>query len=255
MVKKNYLNISRNTIGGRKMDNQKVVLITGASSGIGFDTAKLLALKGYKIYACARRVDRMEPLKEFGITPLKLDVTDDENINGVVDEIIKESGKIDILINCTGFGLFGPIEMIPIEDAAYQMDVNLLAIARMIKKVVPHMKENKSGRIINIGSIAGKSYLYFGGWYHASKYALEGFTDSLRLELKNFNISVVLIEPGSYASNWGYIAKDNLEKYTKNTDYEEDGAYISDAYAAIFAQKGFTKIKYFACRRYAALCN
>ena len=234
------------------MNDAEVVLITGASSGMGYDTAKILASQGYKVYACARRLELMESLKEFGITPLKLDVTVEDNVVEVVNQIKNENGKIDILINCAGYGLFGPIETVELKEAIDEMNVNLFSVARMIKEVLPIMKEKHSGRIINVGSIAGKSYLYFGGWYHASKYALEGFTDSLRLELKPFGIKVVLIEPGSFATNWGKIARNHVYKNTVCTDYEAEGKIIADAYDAVFSKKGFiAKDPYLAAKKIA----
>ena len=220
------------------MEN-KIVLITGASSGFGYEVSILLAKAGYKVYATARRLELMEPLKEYGIIPLKLDVTNEENVNNVVDEIIKENGKIDILINNAGYGLYGPIEMVNMDEVKYQMDVNLYSIGRMVKKCVPYMRENGYGRIVNIGSLAGKVAMYMGGWYSASKFAIEGLTDALRMELKQFNIKVVLVEPGPFKSGWAKIAKEKMDASSINTPYEAQAKPASDAYGALFSTNNF----------------
>ena len=144
---------------------EKVILITGASSGIGFDAAKMLALKGNKVYAAARRVERMEPLKEYGVVPLHLDVTDAASCKACVKDIIDAEGRIDVLVNNAGFGYFGAIENVPMEEARRQMEVNVFGLAELCKAVIPHMRAAGSGRIINTSSVAGKGVLYFGVLY------------------------------------------------------------------------------------------
>jgi len=217
----------------------KIVLITGASSGFGYEVSILLAKIGYTVYAGARRLELMEPLKSFGIKPVKLDVTDEENIDNVVNEIVKENGKIDILINNAGYGAYGPIEEVNIEEAKYQLDVNLISIGRLVQKCVPYMRKNGSGRIINIGSLAGKVAMYMGGWYSASKFAIEGLTDALRMELKQFNIKVSLVEPGPFKSGWAKIAKEKMDKYSVNTPYEAEANAASEAYGVLFSSDNF----------------
>lgn len=198
----------------------KVVLITGASSGIGFETAKLLAQKGYKVYGAARRVEAMKVLEKFGVTPIKLDVTNNDSIHNTIDTLIEKEHRIDVLINNAGYGSFGAIEDVEEEEAKRQFEVNLFAVAKLIKLVLPYMRQQRYGKIINISSMSGKIPAYLGGWYSATKYALEGFSGSLRLEVSDFGIDVVLIEPGSVKTDWALISADNLERSARGGAYE-----------------------------------
>lgn len=207
------------------------ILVTGASSGIGYDAAAELARMGHTVFAAARRVALMEPLKEFGVTPVALDVTSEESI----DACLAVTGPLDVLVNCAGYGSFGAIETVPLEEARRQMEVNLFGLAALCKKVLPYMRERRSGRIINISSVAGKACLYFGGWYHVSKYAVEAFSDTLRMEMKPFGVDVVLIEPGATRTDWGIIAADHLQKSSTGTAYE--GPALREA---AVMRKGFT---------------
>lgn len=191
---------------------KKVVLITGASSGMGKETAKLLLQQGYTVYAAARRVDRMEDLKPLGAKVLQMDVTDDASMVKGVSQIIEADGRIDVLVNNAGFGSYGAVEDVPITDARYQMEVNVIGLARLTQLVIPGMREGRSGRIINITSIGGKIVTPFGAWYHASKFAVEALSDAMRLELKPFGIDVVVVEPGGVKTEWGGIAMDNLQR-------------------------------------------
>ncbi|MEM6821452.1 MAG: oxidoreductase [Verrucomicrobiota bacterium] len=194
--------------------NQKVILITGASSGIGYDAAKTLVGEGHIVYVAARRVQNMEPLRELGCTPLKLDITREEDIQEVVNTILQAQQTIDVLINNAGFGLYGPVEEITIEEARYQFEVNLFGLARLTQLLIPTMRQQGSGTIINMSSIGGKIYAPMGAWYHATKHALEGWSDSLRTELASFGINVVLIEPGAIQSEFGDVmAKPMVEKH------------------------------------------
>ncbi|MEJ7559914.1 MAG: SDR family NAD(P)-dependent oxidoreductase [Pedobacter sp.] len=134
----------------------KTVLVTGASAGIGKATAILLAQNGYNVYGAARRTEKMQDLKGFGIKPIALDVTKEESIMACVGQILKETGSIDILINNAGFGAEGAIEDVPMEDAKYQMEVNVFGAMRLTQLVLPKMRDNKYGKIINISSVGGK---------------------------------------------------------------------------------------------------
>ena len=194
---------------------KKVVLITGGSSGIGYESAIIFAKNGYKVYTAARRLEKMEALKEYGIIPIFLDVTDNEACKSCINEIIEKEEKIDILINNAGYGSYGPIEMVDLEEAKKQLEVNVYGIVRITKLVIPYMRKQKSGRIINISSAAGRVTTYLGGWYHISKYSVEALSDSLRMELKDFGIDVVIIEPGAITSAWGGITADYLEEARK----------------------------------------
>lgn len=200
---------------------KKVVFITGASSGIGKESAILLHRQGYIVYCAARRVDAMKDLAALGMHVLSMDVTNDESMVKGIDEILKVEGQIDILINNAGYGSFGAVEDVPLSEARYQFEVNLFGLARLTQLVLPQMRIRRSGRIINISSIAGKIGEPHGAWYHATKFAVEGLSDSLRMELKQFNIDVVLIEPGPIITEWNSIAREKLLQVSGNTAYAD----------------------------------
>jgi NADP-dependent 3-hydroxy acid dehydrogenase YdfG len=210
------------------MKSNKVILLTGASSGIGYDTAVALAQQGHKVYAAARRVERMEPLRQYGIVPLKMDVTDEESMKTGVKTLWDAEGRIDVLINNAGYGYFGAVENVPMDDARNQLDVNVFGLARLCQLVLPTMRAQHSGRIINTASVAGRSVFYYGGWYHVSKYAVESLSDAMRMELKPFGIDVVIIEPGAIKTNWGIIAADHLIESSKGTAYEQTGTMMAN---------------------------
>jgi short-subunit dehydrogenase len=216
---------------------KKVVLITGASSGIGKETAKLLVEKGHIVYGAARRLDKMNDLKVAGIKLLEMDVTNDESMVKGIQKIIETEKRIDVLINNAGYGSFGALEDVPISEAKYQFDVNIFGLARLTQLVLPHMRKQQSGKIVNISSMGGKFGEPHGAWYHATKFAVEGLSDSLRMELKQFNIAVVIIEPGAIKSEWGGIAKENLLKVSGNTAYKnlatKHAALIDETYKRV----------------------
>lgn len=198
---------------------KKTVLITGASSGIGEKTATYLHENGYTVYATARRVERMKKLEQQGIHVLKMDVTDDESMKNCIDQIIEKEHRIDVLVNNAGYGSYGALEDVPMSEARYQFEVNVFGLARLIQLVLPHMRSKKQGKIINISSIGGSFGEPHGSWYHATKFAVEGLSDSLRMELKQFNIDVVIIKPGAILTEWSGIAQENLLKVSGNTAY------------------------------------
>lgn len=199
---------------------QKVILITGASAGMGKDFAKELLHDGHIVYGAARRTDMMEDIRLLGVKILALDVTDDASMVNTVNTIVAAEGRIDVLVNNAGYGSYGAIEDVPISDARRQIEVNVFGAARMAQLVIPHMRAHKFGRILNISSIGGKLATPLGGWYHASKFALEGLSDSLRNEVAQFGIDVVVIEPGGVKSEWGDIAAESLYKVSGNTAYK-----------------------------------
>ena len=203
---------------------RKVVLVTGASSGIGFDAAQALAARGHKVYAAARRVEKMEPLKAKGIEVLRMDVTDEASMAEGVESILKNEGRIDVLVNNAGYGFFGAIETVPMEEARRQVEVNVFGLARLCQLVIPVMRKQGYGRIVNTASIAGRAVFYFGGWYHETKYSVEALSDAMRMELKPFGIDVVMIEPGAIKTDWGIIAARHLAESTKDTAYEPTAA-------------------------------
>ncbi|MBQ1210015.1 MAG: SDR family NAD(P)-dependent oxidoreductase [Bacteroidales bacterium] len=205
-----------------------VVILTGASSGIGFATAKMLGKQGHRRYVACRRVEMMEPLKDYGCVPLYVDMTDSDSIQQLVQFVMEREGRIDVLVNNAGYGHFGAIENVTMEQARRQMEVNLFGLAELTKAVLPIMRAQGGGRIVNTSSVAGRCVLGFGGWYHVSKYALEAFSDALRIETKPFGIKVIMIEPGGIKTNWGPIAADFLAENGKGTPYEQ--ASLNEAY-------------------------
>lgn len=209
------------------MKNQ-VILITGGTSGIGYRTAEYLAKEGHIVYGAGRRIEKMEPLKKLGVKGISLDVTDKKSIDNAVKEIIKQEGRIDVLVNNAGYGSYGAVEDVSIEEAKKQFEVNLFGLAQLTQFVLPHMRKNHYGRIINISSMGGRITSYLGAWYHATKYALEGFSDALRMEVKGFGIDVVLIEPGGIKTDWGFIAADHLAESSKNGPYEKVALKVAE---------------------------
>ncbi|MFT3739087.1 MAG: oxidoreductase [Breznakibacter sp.] len=200
---------------------KKVILITGASSGMGKETAKKLIQQGHTVYSVARRIDQMQDLKTLGGHPIQMDVTNEADIDKVVDTIIQKEGKIDVLWNNAGYGLYGSVEDVPLTEARKQIEVNVFGMAAMTQKVVPHMRKAKNGLIINTSSMGGKMYFPMGAWYHASKHAVEGLSDCLRLELKPFNIKVVVLEPGFIATEFGSVLLDSFSKISKQSAYAD----------------------------------
>ena len=219
----------------------KVILVTGASSGIGFDAAEAFARQGHRVYAAARRVERMEPLKELGVVPLRMDVTDEASMEAGVRTVLEAEGRIDVLVNNAGYGYFGAIENVSMEEARRQQEVNVFGLARLCQLVLPSMRERGSGRIVNTASVAGKTVLYFGGWYHVSKYSVEALSDALRMELKPFGIDVSMIEPGGIRTDWGLIAADHLAESSKGTPYEAEGLREAETMRKAYSMRLLSK--------------
>ncbi|MFC4211627.1 oxidoreductase [Pedobacter lithocola] len=214
---------------------KKIVLVTGASAGIGKETAKHLAANGYTVYGAARRLDKMRDLTPLGIKCIELDVTNEASMVSCVNNIIAAEGRIDILINNAGFGSYGAVEDVSMETAKYQMEVNLFGATRLMQLCIPHMRAENWGKIVNISSIGGKLAGPFGAWYHASKFAIEGLSDSLRNELRQFGIDVIVIEPGGIKSEWSGIAFDSMLKSSG------DGVYGSMVQKFVKAYTGMEK--------------
>lgn len=220
---------------------RKIALVTGASSGIGAITARELARAGFIVYAAARRIEKMSELKQEGIIPISLDLTNEESIVQCVQRILKESGHIDVPINNAGYGSYGAIEDVPMEEAKRQFDVNLFGMARLIQLITPSMRANHYGKIVNISSMGGKIWTKFGGWYHATKFAVEGFSDCLRMELAPFGIDVVVVEPGGIKTDWGIIAANNLKKTAKGGAYEQYANKAADGMIKNYSGNMLTK--------------
>lgn len=175
--------------------HEKVALVTGASSGIGAATARVLAHHGWTTYASARHVARLTSLAAQGLYTVALDVTDEHSMHMAVAQIEAAHGGVDLLVNNAGFGLNGPVEELAMDDIRRQFETNVFGLVRMSQLVLPRMRRQGSGRIINVGSVGGTFTAPGAGAYHASKWAVESFTDALRYEVQSFGIDVVLIQP------------------------------------------------------------
>ncbi|MET0256241.1 MAG: oxidoreductase [Luteibacter sp.] len=203
-----------------------VALITGASSGLGKDFALRLLAQGYMVYGAARRVEPMRAIEDGGGIALAMDVTNEATMVAGVERIIREQGRIDVLINNAGYGQLGALEDVPMDVARRQMEVNLIGAGRLTQLCLPHMRARTFGKIINVSSIGGKCALPMSGWYHASKFALEGYSDSLRMEVRSFGIDVVVIEPSGTDSEWATVAFDELDRYSTTGAYAHFTAAI-----------------------------
>ena len=198
----------------------KVAVVTGSSSGIGYETSLLLARNQIKTYATMRNMSKSDGLikiaseENLQLNVAQLDVNDDLSVNKAIDKIVKDNDRIDILVNNAGYDLFGPLEESSLEEIKQQFETNVFGVIRTTKAVIPTMRKQGKGTIINVSSVGGKvGLLPFLTAYHASKFAIEGFTESLRQELDDFNINIILIEPGYVSS--GFL--DN-SKYAKGFD-------------------------------------
>lgn len=189
---------------------KKVVLITGASNGMGYEAAKLFADKGWQVVAGARRAEKIPTHEQ--IMASHLDVSNSESNQAFVKTAIQQFGRIDVLINNAGYGEYGPTEEISIAAAKYQFDVNYFGAVELTNLVLPTMRQQKSGRIINISSIGGNIYSPLGAHYYATKAALQQWSDSLDSEIAQFGLRSVIIQPGGTASAWGDIAMKNAQK-------------------------------------------
>lgn len=169
----------------------------------------------------------MTELAEAGARVLEMDVTDEASVKKGISTIIEEQGRIDVLVNNAGYGYFGALETVPMEEARRQFDVNVFGLARLCQLVLPYMRLTGRGRIVNVASMAGYFCEPRGGWYHASKYSVVALSNCLRMEVKPFGLEVVLIEPGMIRSSWCDIAMDNLEACSKDTAYEKGASQHS----------------------------
>ena len=200
----------------------KVAIVTGSSSGTGLETSLLLARNQFFTYATMRNLNKCEEILQIAakeklpLKTLQLDVNDDLSVNNAMDTVLKENGSVDVLVNNAGYSLFGSLEELSFEEIRGQFETNFFGVVRTCKAVIPTMRKQGSGTIIIIGSLGGRiGLLPFLTQYHASKFALEGFTESLRQELAEFGINVVLIEPGTIRTNF-----ENNTKTAKNYKQE-----------------------------------
>ena len=213
-------------------EHKKVILITGASSGMGKVTAIDLIQAGHTVYAAARSIDKMQDIEELGGHIIKLDISERGEASAAVEKVLSEQGRIDVLWNNAGYGLYGPVEEIDLDTARYQFEVNLFGLAEMTKAVLPTMRKHESGLIINTSSMGGKVYTPLGAWYHATKHALEGWSDCLRLEVRKFGIKVVVLQPGLIETGFAAGVQAHFAPNSINGPYKRLVKSMLDASAA-----------------------
>ena len=189
----------------------KAVLITGCSSGIGHATALRLASRGWPVYASARRSESIADLAEAGATTLQLDVTDEQSMRAAVAQVEREHGAVGVLINNAGYSQSGPIEQVAPDAIRRQFDTNVFGPVALIKLVLGGMRAQHWGKIVNVSSMGGRLTFPGGGYYHASKYALEAISDALRFEVRGFGVDVIVIEPGLIVTEFGKAAVASMD--------------------------------------------
>ena len=214
--------------------NPQVALVTGASSGMGKAIARALLASGRKVYVAARSADRLADLAEAGAVPVEFDLADGDAIERAVARITGE-GRLDILVNNAGFGLYGSVEDTSPADALGQFQVNLFGPARLTQLLLPTMRAQRSGWIVVISSMGGRIYTPLGAWYHASKHALEGWSDCLRLEVAPFGIRVVVVEPGIIDTGFGDLLIDPMLRRSTGGPYAPLAGHVAAATRASYA--------------------
>jgi NADP-dependent 3-hydroxy acid dehydrogenase YdfG len=197
----------------------KAVLITGCSSGIGHATAQLLAGQGWTVYATARRPETLADLERAGCRTLALDVTDETSMSAAVDAVVQAEGAVGVLVNNAGYSQSGAVESVPLEQVRRQFETNVFGLIRMCQLVLPGMRNQHWGRIVNLSSMGGRLTFPGGGFYHATKYAVEAISDALRFEVRGFGVEVIVIEPGLIVTNFGDTAAGSVDATPT------DGAY------------------------------
>jgi NADP-dependent 3-hydroxy acid dehydrogenase YdfG len=194
-----------------RMTRHDPILISGCSSGIGAATAATLARTGHTVYATARRVETLTDLEALGCHLLALDVTSEESMVAAVKTVEAEHGRVGALINNAGLAEYGPVEESDLARVRAMFETNVFGLARLSQLVLPAMRKARSGRIVNIGSMGGRLTFPVGGFYHATKYAVEAISDALRVEVKPFGIDVILVEPGLIRTNFESQVNEGIE--------------------------------------------
>jgi NAD(P)-dependent dehydrogenase (short-subunit alcohol dehydrogenase family) len=192
----------------------KAVLVTGCSSGIGRATALRLARSGWKVYASARRPEAIADLRDAGCQTLALDVTDEQSMRAAVDTVEQAQGAVGVLINNAGYSQSGAIETVPLDAVRRQFETNVFGLVRLTQLVLPKMRAQRWGKIVNIGSMGGRLSFPGGGHYHATKHAVEAISDAMRFELRGFGIDVILLEPGLITTEFGEAATASMADTT-----------------------------------------
>ena len=198
----------------------KAVLVTGCSSGIGHATALELVDRGWKVYATARKPETLTELAEKGARVLALDVTDEDSMRAAVDTVTEAEGAVGVLVNNAGYSQSGAIETVPMADVRRQFETNVFGLVRMCQLVLPGMRNQGWGKIVNLSSMGGRLTFPGGGLYHATKYAVEAISDALRFEVRGFGVDVIIIEPGLIVTNFGGVAAGSVQP-TEDVGYAE----------------------------------
>jgi NAD(P)-dependent dehydrogenase (short-subunit alcohol dehydrogenase family) len=197
----------------------KAVLITGCSSGIGKATAQKLAADGWIVHATARRPETLADLEQAGCKTLALDVTDEESMSAAVETVTNAEGAVGVLVNNAGYSQSGAVESVPLKDVRRQFETNVFGLLRMCQLVLPGMREQRWGRIVNLSSIGGRVTFPGGGIYHATKYAVEALSDAMRFEVRGFGVEVIIIEPGLIVTNFGETASASVQTDGPYSDF------------------------------------
>lgn len=224
--------------------SQQIVLVTGASSGIGRAIAREFIRKGFKVYGTSRDPEKIQSGPGGGIIYIPLDITVEASRRNCVEKILKLEGRIDVLVNNAGYGQMGALMDVPVEKFDKQLQTNLVGPASLTQLIVPSMIQNKSGMVVNISSISGVMASAFSGVYCASKAAMNAWSDTLRMELKPFNIRVITVQPGAIQSNFGNSASQNLAFNEGNSSYAPIADFINKR--AAISQEGATSSEAFA---------
>src|SRR6516165_8004167 len=206
-------------------ETSKAVLITGCSSGIGRATALRLVRSGWRVYATARRPEAIAELEDAGCRTLALDVTSEPSMSAAVEELERAEGAVGVLINNAGYSQSGAIETVPIDAARRQFETNVFGLVRLTQLVLPKMRAQRWGKIVNVGSMGGRLTFPGGGYYHATKHALEAISDALRFELRGFGIDVILLEPGLITTDFGEVAAASMSENSSNSPPDGDDPY------------------------------
>ena len=199
----------------------RVALVTGASAGIGKSIVRRLLQQGWTVHGAARRVEQMADLAAAGATVAPLDLSDEASMKACVRRVLDAHGRIDALVNNAGYGSYGALEDVPLAEARRQFEVNVFALVRMCQLVLPAMRAQHGGTIVNVSSMAGRGWTPFGGWYHATKHAVEVLSDVLRVEVEPFGVKVVVIQPGRIESEWSATAARTLRKSSRASEYRD----------------------------------
>jgi NAD(P)-dependent dehydrogenase (short-subunit alcohol dehydrogenase family) len=215
----------------------KAVLITGCSSGIGWATAERLADRGWTVYATARRPEAIAALDERGCRTLALDVTDEESMRAAVATVEAEEGAVGALVNNAGYSQSGAVETVPLDDVRRQFETNVFGLVRMCQLVLPGMRRQGYGRIVNVSSMGGRLTFPGGGFYHATKHAVEALSDALRFEVAGFGVGVAIIEPGLIKTDFGNVAAGSVEATTEgDAPYAQFNATVAQTTKAAYEQ-------------------